>query len=947
MSTYGDNMNYTAEFEFSLDDIINEFKYEGSEQQLQDIISEVKYAPSAADEDVSRTVGELKTDIPEAADVVKADIPEAVGEVNSDVSEAVGEVKAGIPETAGEVNPDVSGIIDEINDDFYGLIPESDLYDKSFPIKSFSGENSKKKASRKPEKKAVRKPGRRAATRPEKKTSQKPEKPAEKREKIVEPENVDYMDEDLSLDAIIASINADFRSTLAQSEVPEAPQIPDEPEAPEEPAMSEVPEVPEEPAMPEEPAVPEIEDNAEDELSIEAVIASINAQAVEAEEPEAAGEAEKAEEPEPAQKKQEDFSEPEPNVFTQSDDIASASSDFVIDRKDADSEYADGSIDYAAAQEELEDRRPRREKVRTEAKSFREKIINPVVKFLAYATMRVQQSKLIVNAAPAAEDEDLGPEMPTDRASKFYEKKVAGIRLRMRASFVLSIIMAYISLGLPVFGSMRITAVSAAVCLIMLLTVMMLGLDIMTSGILALVSRRPNANSLIFLSCLLSVIDGFIVANGATKNGLPFCAVSALTVAFSLMGSMLNCRSSRITLRAAASAKRPYTVTAETSVTGDGITLLKSRNSTKGFVRRVEESGPDEIVFGTLSPYIIIASIVLSLIAALIAKNFSAFMHILSGMFAAAVPVSILLTFPLPFFVSSKIMIHSGSSIAGWSGLYDIGKSKHIIITDRDLFPKNDVTIEKVRILAGKNPEEVISYAGSMLAASGSAMAPAFTDLMAKGNGSLLRVDEFSCHESGGLVALINGEEVLCGSAGFMHLMGVRLPSKLVLRDCVYLAASGMLCGIFEMRYTAERDVKSALASIFRTDRHPIFAVRDFNVTPQMISRKFDIPTDGFDFPAFTERYEISAAKPSDISKPAAIVAREGLGALIKLADHGKRLFNIVRVCVLLSVISAVVGLIIMFIKMSACTATVAGLLIYMFIWLVPEIALCFFLIEK
>lgn len=682
------------------------------------------------------------------------------------------------------------------------------------------------------------------------------------------------------------------------------------------------------------------EDNSEDNsaFTLDDVIASVSA---DEEEPEVEEEViEEAEEELEAEV-------PEENVFTVHENAASEDDDYVIDKTDFPAEYAEGDIDYAEAQEELAEAEDKPVRKRAEARSFREKVVNPVIKFLAYATMKIQQSKAALGSAPAEEAEDLGEELSPAKAAKFYENRINGLRLRMRVSFILSIIMTYISLGLPVFGSMRSTAVSAVVCLIMLLTVMMLGLDIITSGIVSLAGRKPNANSLIALSCVFSVIDGFIVATGSVKNGLPFCAVSALTVAFSLMGSLLNCRSNRITLRAAASAKKPYTVTAEASVTGDGITLLKSRNTNGGFVRRVEESGPDEIAFGMISHYIIVIAIILSLIAAPIAKNFAGFMHILSGMVAAAVPVSILLVFPLPFFVSSKIMIHSGSSIAGWSGLYDIGKSRQLIITDRDLFPKNDVTIDAIRFVDGSDPEKAISYAGSMIIASGSALAPAFSDLIAKGNGTMLKVDEFSCHESGGLVALINGEEVLCGSSGFMQLMGIRLPNKYAMRERVFVAASGALCGFFDIKYTAQRSVKDALASIFRTDRHPIFAVRDFNVTPQMISRKFDIPTDGFDFPAFTDRYEISAAKPSDVSKPAAIVSHEGLGALVELADRGRRLYNVVRVCVMMSVISAVLGMLIMFIKMAAGTATVAGLLIYMIIWLVPEIAACFFLIEK
>lgn len=721
-----------------------------------------------------------------------------------------------------------------------------------------------------------------------------------------------------TLDDIMAGVNAEY-----------ADEYEPEPDVPETVGYAEPEEeLPAEPKY--EEAYAEAEESFEEEIpSLDDVIASVSE-----------FDEDVIEQSEPAHEEPE-AETPDENVFTEYENAASDESDYVIGRDDTGEEYADGDTDYAEAVENVPVKR------RAEARSFSEKVINPVVKLLAYATMKIKQSNLSISSAPAEEAEDLGEELSPAKAAKFYGEKLGSLRLRTRLSFVLSLITAYISLGLPVFGSMNITAVSAAVCLIMLLTVMMLGLDIITLGILALCTRKPNINSLVALSCIFSVIDGFIAAAGKVANGLPFCAVSALTVSFSLMGSLLCSRSSRTSLRAAASAKKPYTVTAEASLTGDGITLLKSRDTSGGFVRRVEESGPDEIVFGTMSPYLIAVSVILSVIAALISKNFAGFVHILSGMVCAAVPISILFVFPLPFFISSSIMSYSGSSIAGWSGLYDIGKSKHMIITDRDLFPKNDVKIDAIMFADGSDPERAISYAASMIIASGSALAPAFSGLIAKGNGTLLRVDEFSCHESGGLVALINGEEVFCGSSGFMHLMGIRLPDKYAVLDRVFVAASGAVCGFFDIKYTAERNVKEALTSIFRTGRHPIFAVRDFNVTPQMISRKFDIPTDGFDFPAFTERYDISSAKPTDVSKPAAIVSHEGLGAFVELADRGRRLYNVVRVCVMMSVLSAVLGMLIMFIKLSSATATVSGLLIYMLIWLVPEIAACFFLIEK
>lgn len=611
--------------------------------------------------------------------------------------------------------------------------------------------------------------------------------------------------------------------------------------------------------------------------------------------------------------------------------------DGISDEDISPEDYAEDG-DYEAGKDE--EPKPKRCE-RRKARSFSELVVTPFISALALIALKVQQSKLPFSFS-ADDDEELGEELPPEKASRFYESFIGGLHIRVRIAFVLSLVLTYISFGLPVTGAMSATAVKSAVALILLLAVMICGLDIMTSGLIAIAHCRPNANTLIALSALFCVIDGFLAACGVKGTKLPFCAVPALTISFSLLGSLLNCRSSRIVFNTVSSSRKPYTVTAETSVTGDGVTILKSRMTTKGFVRRTEEAGPDETVYGVMAPYLIVIALLLSLISAAVSKSFAQFAHILSGIFVCAAPLAILLTYPLANFVSAKTLIKSGSAIAGWSGIYDIGKCRHMIITDFDLFPKGSVTISQTRIFAGMKPEKVVSLAGSMIAASGSALSPAFAELMKQGKGSLLRVENFRCHEGGGLIAMVDGVEVYCGSASFMHLMGVHLPDMFKIKNCVYVSEGDTICGMFQMEYTPVDSVREALYMLMRSDRHPVFAVRDFNITPQLLSVKYDIPTDGFDFPSFAQRYEISGAEPSEASKPAALVSREGLGAFVHLAEHAKGLYTRVRVSVMLSVMSTVIGMIVMFILSLTGQMTVTAALSFLLVWLIPVLIIGF-----
>lgn len=604
--------------------------------------------------------------------------------------------------------------------------------------------------------------------------------------------------------------------------------------------------------------------------------------------------------------------------------------------EDTGDKYA-ADADYTVIEPEA----PKKEKARREPKSFRESVAVPVISALAFIAMKIKQSQVTLGET-SYESEDLGEEMQPDKAARFYDKHIAGLRLRTRIAFVLCVLMAYISYGLPVPGAFADAGVKSAVCLIMMISVMFCGLDIITTGIMSIVRFKLHASALIVVSCLLCMIDAFLSAASVSEKVVPFCVIPALTIAFTLLGSVMNARSNKIILNTAAASKHPYVVTAESELSGGDITLVKGRKPIDGIVRRTEEDGPDESVFGVLTPYFVVAALVLSIIAAVISKSFSSFAHILSGIFVCAAPIAMLLTFPLPFFISIKSLIRSGSTIAGWSGLYDIGKAKHLIVTDGDLFPKGCVKISRTRVFAGMEPERIISFAGSIISASGSAMVHPFTELMRKAGGGLMPVETFSVHESGGLTAMIDGEDVYCGNAAFMRLMGVILPEKYVLNNGVYIAVAGVICGVFEMEYIASDAVKSALEELVGSDRHAIFAVRDFNITPSMLSVKFDMPTDGFDFPPYSERYAISGAEPSEASKPAALISREGLSALVSLADHGKMLFSRIRLSVMLSVVSAVIGMLVMFILSLSALPSVVTALSYLLAWLLITVILGF-----
>ncbi len=514
--------------------------------------------------------------------------------------------------------------------------------------------------------------------------------------------------------------------------------------------------------------------------------------------------------------------------------------------------------------------------------------------------------------------EDLGSEVNVANASRYYGSQVTMLRMRMQIGLAILAILAYLTLGFPVSGMLKTAKVAAGMCLALQLTVMLLCLDVVTNALVNLTRGRFGADVLAVIACLISSFDALSVASGAFGTPhIPLCLFSSLALMGILLADLLSARALRKSLRVPAIGKRAYCVTAEEGVRGGReITLLKSVRPTTGFVRRAEETPPDEMLFTKAAFIELLAVLVLSLLIGLVKHSMKDLLYILSAMLSCTVPVTALLAFALPFFIGSQRIFSSGAAVAGWSGIHDIGCSRNLIVTDRDLFPEETVAIETVRVFADESAERVISYAGTMIAASGSGLGPCFADLMEKNGCRMRTVEDFKWLSGGGLQGLIEGHSVLCGGSDLMQLMNVKVPYRLVDRTTVLLSIDGVLYGIFKINYTGLPEIRAALQELIASNRHPIFAIRDFIITPDMLHGVFDVSTDGYDFPPYGDRFRISEAKPSDLSQVSAVVCREGLGPLTHLADTGRSMYVAVRMNLILTALTAVLGTLLVFFRL-------------------------------
>ena len=579
-------------------------------------------------------------------------------------------------------------------------------------------------------------------------------------------------------------------------------------------------------------------------------------------------------------------------------------------------------------------------------KDYKHSAFAPLIGLITASAIRRREKAEGEKARLDEEAKLLPPEMNPEKAARLYMDQAQAARLRCLFATALSLVLVWLSYGWPAMGLLGSSPViRIMVCMILLLVVMLVGLDVITIGLLSLFKRKPSSESLIAVSCIVSVLDVvYMIVFNVYSFGLPFCGVSALSMTFALWGSYLNCKSFALSFRTAALPKSPSVIL---SVDGgeEGRVLCKAKRPVTGFVRRSEEADVFEIVYSLFAPILIIFSIVLSLFCTLASGNDVSFLHTVSACLAISASFSAVFGFALPYYTLTRRLVRSGVAIAGYSGCASLGKIHKVVISDTDIFPARTVSIANITVSEGFFPDKVTAYTASMVAAGGMGIAAAFTELMKKNGYNMQKVEDFACHEGGGVVARINGDMVYVGSSSFMQLMGIKPPKGTASNCAVYTAVNDELAAVFEINYVPVTSVQSGLVSLLRGKTEPVFAVRDFNITPMLVKQKFRLPKDSYDFPSFADRYAISSPETENEGTIVAMFSRGGLNSFAGVAKRGKSLFKGLRLCAVLSVFGAFVGMVLMlamFWSGAYDSASCGNVINFMLLWLVPVLVISY-----
>ena len=532
-----------------------------------------------------------------------------------------------------------------------------------------------------------------------------------------------------------------------------------------------------------------------------------------------------------------------------------------------------------------------------------------------------------------------------------YTQGLKGRGRRVVFAFILSVLTVIASLDIAAIAAMLPFSLPFTLpadlfpwqCLALaglLFLVGVLAWDVLWEGLKTLVFLRPGAETLMLLAWIAAIVDALTAGRFELRQGtLPCAAVTAFGLAFHLRGLQARRKGDRFTAKTASQTRSPYVITLDENKWSGRPAYTKWSGSSVGFGSQMQLPDGGTRVYRVAGPLLLLAGILCSLMASVGQGAPGRLPWAASCIFTAASSWSALLAFGLPYRKLADRLSRVGAALAGWTGASRC-RQGGIVMTDADLFPPGTVKVTQVKVFGGVSTEKAVAYTATLMRVLNCGLTRPFHDLLRTQGAFYREVSGVRPHE-GGMSGIIRNQEVLVGTASFMHLMKVPMPQGLNVKNAVFCSISGQLAGMFLLEYRLSNEVNPALSALMRSGVNPILATRDFNLIPALLGKKFRLPVDKMEFPPVERRLELSRSDQEHDDIPVALLCREGLTAFSDAVVGARRLRSAVRMSLLFAVLGAAAGLAITFYltAVGAYTSlTPVIFLIFMALWLVPEL---------
>ena len=523
---------------------------------------------------------------------------------------------------------------------------------------------------------------------------------------------------------------------------------------------------------------------------------------------------------------------------------------------------------------------------------------------------------------------------------RYYELADQGV-FSLQIAIVLNLLLVVFCIGSSamfaagVIPENRLRFVIFTQVLSMLLSAL-LGCYQLLDGLGELLHGRFTINTLLFFTLVSCCVDAVFCFQ---ELRIPCCSGFGLQMTFALLARYHRRTTETYQMDTLRKANHLNATVKEANYLDGKPALLRTPGDVDAFTENYQKPSRPEKLQGL---YCLLSLLVCLGLGALAGTKYSLSLgvQVLSVSLMAAVPASFFVTLTRPACILEHRLHMVGSVICGWQGVTKLRGKACFPLTDDDLFPIGSTKLNGVKFYGNREPEQILSYASSLISAAGGGLVPLFQNMLKNRGGSEYPVTEFRDYGLGGVGGVIRGEAVLLGNLEFLQSMDVYIPQGTTVSQAVYMSIGGELSAVIAISYAKMRSSSAGLTSLGGYRKvQPVMLTEDFMLTGEFLHNKFSINTRRFLFPDRETKKALAAHRADPEAVPLALSTRDELVGADYPITGANALYTACRLGMLIHVLGGIVGMLIMFalaFQGSTELLTPTNVLLYQLIWMVP-----------
>jgi len=476
-------------------------------------------------------------------------------------------------------------------------------------------------------------------------------------------------------------------------------------------------------------------------------------------------------------------------------------------------------------------------------------------------------------------------------------------------------------------------------------------------GFISIFKLNPSNDSFNALACIAAMLHSLSVIISGSKQGFLFVSVLFFSIFISMLLKLFFVQEIINNLNLIKNHKTYISNVADINFTKKYINKVCMTNPVINFPENVIDTtynnDPSELKSKLYVPVVCGVILIISVILSIF-KGFNLFFMFFSAFLVIAASFSGEMAFVFPYIVLQRRLRKFGTVLFGYHSIMALNDIETVIVQDYDIFPQKRAEIVSIRLKNADYIVESLEYTAAILVETESPLKEAFIEnRLDMETEKLPKIESWKFIKHNGIIANINGDEVLLGSRSLMLSREIKPLTQeqestitSTGKAVLYLGINNELACVIVTYYALDPNMQNAAKEI-DNNFTIIVETKDGTINEAMIQKRYEMSKVKIIVPDIDEEKSLETMKARLAEEeilPVMITTKNSLG-IIKSIKQAKGMFKILELSILTKQVSIVFGLVLTLIAFFIDPNSVTNLWLFLFniLWTIPIIFLAFF----